>query len=81
MDRAEAFAKFQECVDEVLDVGADAIQPETKWQEDLEADSLSFIEITLVVDEAFGIKTPDVSPEDVVTVGQAFAIVCEQLGI
>ena len=80
MDRKEAFLTFQGCVAEVLDIEPDEVQPEAKWREDLDADSLAVVEITLALNDAFTIKIPDVDPEQLETVGQAFEIVVDLVG-
>lgn len=75
MDRAEAFETFQGCVAEVLDIEASEVTTEARWREDLDADSLAVVEITLALNDAFAIKIPDVDPEQLVSVGQAFDLV------
>ncbi|MDQ6837382.1 MAG: acyl carrier protein [Actinomycetota bacterium] len=75
MDRDEAFSTFQGCVAEVLDIEANEVKAEARWREDLDADSLAVVEITLALNDAFSIKIPDVDPEQLVTVGQAFDLV------
>lgn len=75
MDRDEAFSTFQGCVAEVLDIEASEVKPEARWREDLDADSLAVVEITLALNDAFSIKIPDVDPDQLVTVGQAFDLV------
>jgi acyl carrier protein len=81
MDREQAFATFQDCVAEVLDIDAKEVVLDARWREDLDADSLAVVEITLALNDAFSIKVPDVDPEQIQTVGQAFQIVCGLLGI
>ena len=81
MDQAEAFSTFQECVAEVLDIEPAAVVTEARWREDLDADSLAVVEITLALNDAFGIKIPDVDPEQLVTVGQAFELVATLVGV
>jgi acyl carrier protein len=81
MDRAEAFSTFQTCVAEVLDIDAGEVISQARWREDLDADSLAVVEITLALNDAFSIKIPDVEPEHLVTVGQAFDIVAGLVGV
>jgi acyl carrier protein len=81
MDRTEAFETFQGCVADVLDVDTARVVPEARWAEDLDADSLAVVEITLALDDAFSIKIPDVAPGDIPTVGQAFDVVLGLLGV
>jgi acyl carrier protein len=80
MDRSQAFATFQECVAEVLDIDVGEVVPDARWREDLDADSLAVVEITLALNDAFSIKVPDVDPEQLQTVGQAFDLVCGLIG-
>ena len=81
MNQAEAYATFQECVAEVLDVEPSAVVREARWGEDLDADSLAVVEITLALNDAFSIKIPDVDPEHLTTVGQAFDLVAQLVGV
>jgi acyl carrier protein len=81
MDRGEAFTTFQGCVAEVLDIEPHEVNVEARWREDLDADSLAVVEITLALNDAFSIKIPDVDPEQLVTVGQAFDIVADLAGV
>ena len=39
------------------------------------------VEITLALNDAFSIKIPDVDPEGLVTVGQAFDLVADLVGV
>jgi acyl carrier protein len=81
MDRTQAFETFQGCVAEVLDVDPTRVVPDARWAEDLDADSLAVVEITLALDDAFDIKIPDVPPGDIPTVGTAFDVVAGLLGV
>ncbi len=81
MDQDEAFSTFQECVAEVLDIEPGDVVREARWREDLDADSLAVVEITLALNDAFSIKIPDVDPEQLTTVGQAFDLVAGLVGV
>jgi acyl carrier protein len=81
MDRGEAYSIFQGCVAEVLDIEPSEVVETSRWREDLDADSLAVVEITLALNDAFSIKIPDVDPEQLATVGQAFAIVAGLVGV
>jgi acyl carrier protein len=81
MDRREAFDTFRDCVAEVLDIEPADVRIEARWREDLDADSLAVVEITLALNDAFSIKIPDVDPEELVTVGQAFDLVADLAGV
>jgi acyl carrier protein len=81
MDRGEAFSTFQDCVAEVLDIEPTVVRSDARWREDLDADSLAVVEITLALNDAFSIKFPDVDPEHLMTVGQAFDLVADLVGV
>lgn len=75
MDRDDAQRIFQETVGDVLDIDPATVVPEAEWARDLDADSLSVIEITLALSDAFDVQIPDVDPVDFATAGQAFEFV------
>jgi acyl carrier protein len=75
MERAQAFITFQQSIAEVLDIEPTEVVVEARWREDLDADSLAVVEITLALNDAFSIRLPDVDPEKFQTVGQAWAVV------
>lgn len=75
MDREEAFVTFQKSVAEVLDIEPSEVVVEARWREDLDADSLAVVEITLALNEAFSITVPDMEPSAFQTVGQAWDVV------
>lgn len=80
MDRGQAFTTFQGCVAEVLDIEPAEVGIDARWREDLDADSLAVVEITLALNDAFAIKIPDVDPEQLMTVRQAFDLVADLAG-
>ena len=81
MDRREAFNTFQGCVAEVLDIDPEEVVVGARWREDLDADSLAVVEITLALNDAFSIRVPDVDPEQLQTVGQAWELVARMIGV
>ena len=82
MDRDDAFKVFQETAAEVMDVEPSAVTPEANLKDDLDIDSLAFVELTLALEEAFDAKIPE-PPEDLelYTVAHAFDYVCTTLSI
>jgi acyl carrier protein len=81
MDRQEIFTNFQTCVAEVLDIQPREILPDARWLDDLGADSLDVIEITLALQDAFSVDMRDVRPEELETVGQAFDLLVRLVGV
>ena len=73
MDRDAAFKMFQETAAEVMDVEASTVVAEAHLKDDLDIDSLAFVELTLALEEAYDAKIPE-PPEDqpLTTVAEAF---------
>ena len=74
-DQSEELRRaFAETVAEILGIDPSEVRPERTWDE-LDADSLALTEISLVLDDAFSIRLPDVAPEEIRTVGDALVLV------
>ena len=54
-----------------LEVDPDAVWEGTRFREDLEADSLDLVELTVELEDAYGIRIPDDQAARILTVGQA----------
>ena len=82
MNRDEAFKVFQDTAAEVMDVEPSVVVPEANLKDDLDIDSLAFVELTLALEEAYDAKIPE-PPDDLplATVAQAFDYVCASLGV
>jgi acyl carrier protein len=65
---------FSETIAEILGIEPEEVREDRTWEE-LDADSLALTEIALLLDDAFGIRLPDVDPDDMRTVGDAFGLV------
>lgn len=53
---------------EQLSVGADEVKLESKFVDDLGADSLDVVELVMALEEKFGIEIPDEEAEKISTV-------------
>ncbi|HHY85440.1 MAG TPA: acyl carrier protein [Verrucomicrobia bacterium] len=62
-----------------LDVGGEQLTEEARLMEDLGADSLTLIEITMAIEERFDISVPDERWERVRTVRDVFEALAELL--
>jgi len=73
VDRDAAFKVFQDTAAEVMDVEASTVVPEANLKDDLDVDSLAFVELTLALEEAYDARIPE-PPEDqpLSTVAEAF---------
>jgi acyl carrier protein len=64
-----------------LAVPKDEVTPESRFKEDLDADSLDLVEAVLALEEEFGLSIPEEEMENVKTVGQAIDLVAQKLGV
>lgn len=63
--------RIKEIVAGVLHVDENSITPDTKFVDDLGADSLDLTSIVMEIEEQFGIEIPDDAIASIVTVGDA----------
>ena len=61
--------KVKETVAEALGADIDTITAETSFKEDLGADSLDLFELTMALEDEYGIEIPSEDLEKIVTVG------------
>ncbi len=64
---------------EVLDLDKDKITADSKFVDDLGADSLDVLEIIMEIEDEFGIEIPTDQAESIVTVGDAYEKIKEAL--
>jgi acyl carrier protein len=62
-------------------VEADKVQYDANLAQDLGLDSLDTVEMTLGLEESFGIEIPDSDLEDVATVGDAVDLIQRKLTV
>ena len=77
MTRDEVMAVLRDKAVEMLEVEAEAVQEDKSFVDDLKVDSLSLVEYTMDLEDAFGIELPEEELTDVKTIG-AFADVIEK---
>ncbi|WP_331774534.1 acyl carrier protein [Sulfurospirillum sp. 1612] len=63
--------EVKEVVVEQLNVNPDEVKEESKFVEDLGADSLDVVELVMALEEKFDIEIPDTDAEKIVTVNDA----------
>lgn len=75
-------------LDEVKRIAADQLgldfhdlKAESRFVEDLNADSLDTVELVMCAEEEFGIEIPDEKAEQIKTLGDAQKLVCDLLEI
>jgi acyl carrier protein len=71
MDRGEVLSRIRDHLATELEVDPSAIRDETRFREDLEADSLDLVELTVELEDSYGIRIPDEEAAKILTVGQA----------
>ena len=62
-------------------IEADKVQYDASLAQDLGLDSLDTVEMTLGLEESFGIEIPDSDLEDVATVGDAVDLIQRKLAV
>ena len=68
---ADIFEQVKEVVVEQLNANPDEVKPESRFVEDLGADSLDVVELVMALEEKFGIDIPDEDAEKIQTVADA----------
>ena len=71
----EVLAKIKQIIVELLDVDESEIAPESRFREDLEADSLDLVELIMEFEEVFGSEISDEDAQKITTVGEAVAFI------
>ncbi|MCR5108430.1 MAG: acyl carrier protein [Lachnospiraceae bacterium] len=74
------FEKIQKIISEVLNVDVNEVTPETKFVDDLGADSLDIFQIIMGIEEEFDIEINTDDAEKIVTVGDAFEQIKNAVG-
>ena len=71
MTRAEVFALIQAHLADELDVDPGRISEETRFKEDLDADSLDLYTLVQELEDSYGVKMSDEEAAGIRSVGQA----------
>jgi acyl carrier protein len=71
MERDEVLSRIRDHLATELEVDRERIAEGTRFREDLEADSLDLVELTVELEDAYGIRIPDDQAAKILTVGQA----------
>jgi acyl carrier protein len=71
LTQEEVLAGVKEIVVEVAGVDASTIEMEKSFNDDLDVDSLSMVEVVVAAEEKFGVKIPDEAVTQMATVGDA----------
>ena len=79
MERNEVLEIMRRKAVEMLEVDADAVQPEKSFVEDLEVDSLSLVEYTMDLEDEFEIELPEEELTDLKTIGAFLDLIVGKL--
>jgi acyl carrier protein len=71
MTKEEVFERIRAHLSEELGVDPTAIEPETRFKEDLRADSLHLVELVVELEDSYGVRIPDDEAARILTVGHA----------
>lgn len=69
------FEKIRAAIAAQLNVPEENITLETRFVEDLKADSLDLVELVMDLEETYGVEIPDEQLAEVKTVGQIVSII------
>jgi acyl carrier protein len=69
--REEVLQRIREHLATELEVEAGRISEDTRFKEDLEADSLDLVELVVELEDSYGVRIPDEEAAKILTVGQA----------
>jgi acyl carrier protein len=79
LSRDEVMGKVREHLATELGVDAAGIGDETRFREDLDADSLDLYELVMELEDTYGIRVAEEDAARIETVGQAVDFVLERL--
>ena len=69
------FEEVKAIVVEQLNVEEAIVKPESKFTEDLNADSLDVVELVMAIEEKFGVESPDNEAEKIKTDGDVVSYI------
>jgi acyl carrier protein len=79
MEREQVMQLVRDHLSTELEVAPEKIQPETRFREDLDADSLDLYELVMELEDRYGIRVSEEEAADIETVGDAVDFVCARV--
>ncbi|HCZ05674.1 MAG TPA: acyl carrier protein [Thermotogae bacterium] len=80
MSREEIFEKVRTLVAEKLGVDEDEVELTSSLEEDLGADSLDLVDLTMAIEDEFGVRVEDEELEKIKTVEDIVERLSKELG-
>ncbi len=80
MTREQVYELIREHLADELDLDPEEIGEETRFKEDLEADSLDLYTLVQELEDTYGVRITDEQAAGILTVGQAVEFVLAQQG-
>ena len=77
MTEEEIFNKIADMIAERFEIDRDKITNDLNFQNDLDADSIDFVEFVMDLEDTFGAEIPDEDAEKLQTVGEAVTYIKE----
>jgi acyl carrier protein len=79
MEREEVIKLVRQHLSTELEVAPEKIQPDTRFREDLDADSLDLYELVMELEDRYGIRVGEEEAAGLETVGDAVNFVCARV--
>lgn len=79
MERSEIESKMVDLLVEELGIEREKIEMGSKFEEDLEVDSLGVVELLMALEDNFDVNIPDEEAENITTVSEAVDIVAAKV--
>jgi len=76
---ASTFERVQDIVVDLLGVDKSRVAMDSRFREDLEADSLDLVELIMSIEEEFGGEISDEDAQKITTVGEAVTYIDEKM--
>jgi acyl carrier protein len=78
MDREEVLTAVRAALAEALELPEEDIDEDSRFKEDLEADSLDLVELLLEMEKRYAFKVDDEEAAEILTVGDAVDLILEK---
>lgn len=76
---ADTFEEVRGIIVDLLGVDESVVSPDSRFREDLEADSLDLVELIMAFEEKFGGEISDEDAQKITTVGEAVEYIEEHM--